>query len=51
MNSTFMNLENIKTSDHHRLMLNLANTTNLKRCCLIKNVVSAIRKKKLKKVI
>ena len=51
MNSMFMNSENIKTSDHHRLMLNLADATNLKRCYLIKNVVSAIRKKKLKKVI
>ena len=32
-----MNSENIKTSDHHRLLLNLLNKYNLRQiCCFIK---------------
>ena len=32
MNIVFMNLENSKYSDPHRLVLNLANKIGLKRC-------------------
>ena len=31
MNAVFMNSENSKTSDHHRLLLNLSDKVNLKR--------------------
>ena len=31
MNTTFMNSENSKTSDSHRLLLNLSDKKNLKR--------------------
>ena len=31
MDAIFINSENIKTSDHHRLFLNLADKINLKR--------------------
>ena len=31
MDTIFMNYENSKTSDHHRLLLNLSDKINLKR--------------------
>ena len=31
MDTTFMNSKNSKTSDHHRLLINLLNKINLKR--------------------
>ena len=35
MDTIFMNSENAKTSDPHRLLLNLSYKINLKKCCLI----------------
>ena len=40
MDSIFMNSKGFKTSDSHRILLNLANKINLKKviiCCFIKS--------------
>ena len=46
MDTVFMNSENSKTSDRHRLLLNLSDKINFKRSV---NVLS-IKKKKKKKI-
>ena len=46
MDTVFMNSENSKTSDRHRLLLNLSDKINFKRSV---NVLSIKKKKKKKK--
>ena len=50
MDTKFMNSENSKTSDHHRLLLNLLDKINLKKYCFIKPL-HLIYMEKYKKVI
>ena len=46
MDTVFMNSENSKTSDRHRLLLNLSDKINFKRSV---NVLSIKKKKKKKR--
>ena len=47
MDTVFMNSENSKTSDRHRLLLNLSDKINFKRSV---NVLSIKKKKKKTKI-
>ena len=52
MDSTFMNLENSKTSDPHRLITNLSDKINLKRsdkCAFLSNLSIYYTWKNIKK--
>ena len=39
MSNVFMNFENSKTSDHHRILINLSDKMNLKRSDTLRSLI------------